>query len=60
MSDSLAEQLARLPEREREAILADLDPEMLQYDSKFWLRPEQIEPEEDYRIWLILAGRGFG
>lgn len=23
-------------------------------------RPEQLEPEGDWRVWLILAGRGFG
>lgn len=60
MSQSLAEQVALLPEAEREAILADLDPEQLQWDSRFWLRPEQIEPIDDYRVWLVLAGRGFG
>lgn len=25
-----------------------------------WARPEQIEPEGDWSVWLILAGRGFG
>lgn len=59
MSDSLAEKIAKLSEEEREEVLADLDPEQLQWDSRFWLRPEQIEPDDDYRIWLILAGRGF-
>ncbi|WOK36296.1 DNA-packaging protein [Sphingomonas sp. C3-2] len=26
----------------------------------FWARPAQTAPEGDWRIWLILAGRGFG
>ena len=25
-----------------------------------WARPKQIAPPGDWRIWLILAGRGFG
>lgn len=62
MSYSLAEQLALLPEAEREKVLEDLDPEQLKWDARFWLRPEQMAPEteEDWNIWLILAGRGFG
>ena len=25
-----------------------------------WARPDQLAPEGDWRIWLLLAGRGFG
>jgi phage terminase large subunit-like protein len=25
-----------------------------------WARPSQLPPEGDWRIWLLLAGRGFG
>jgi phage terminase large subunit-like protein len=25
-----------------------------------WARPEQLAPEGDWRVWLLLAGRGFG
>lgn len=33
----------------------------LKYNWKFWARPEQIAPEdEDWDIWVLLAGRGFG
>lgn len=64
MSKSLAEQLALLPEAEREAILADLDMEQLRWDANFWLRPEQMEPtytgDVPWNIWLVMAGRGFG
>ena len=27
---------------------------------EFWARPEQLPPRGDWRIWLILAGRGYG
>ncbi len=29
-------------------------------DWSLWARPKQIAPPGDWRIWLILAGRGFG
>lgn len=32
----------------------------LLYEWDFWARPEQLAPEGDWRVWLILAGRGFG
>lgn len=63
MSKSLAEQLASLPEAERQAILDDLTPEQaanLEYDANFWLRPEQIIPDGDWYITALIAGRGFG
>lgn len=61
MGQSLAEQIALLSEAEREAILADLDMEALQWDAGFWLRPEQQEPDGlDWAIWLYMAGRGAG
>lgn len=61
MSKSMAEELASLPEAQREEILADLDLESLEYDWKFWGRPEQMPPDnDDWNIFLALAGRGFG
>ena len=27
---------------------------------KFWARPEQLPPPGDWRVWLLMAGRGFG
>jgi len=30
------------------------------YEWQFWARPEQLPPPGDWRIWLLLAGRGFG
>jgi phage terminase large subunit-like protein len=33
----------------------------LKYNWKFWARPEQIAPpDDDWDIWMLLAGRGFG
>lgn len=41
--------------------LQGLDPDTLQWDWSFWGRPEQQAPEGDeWNIWLVLAGRGFG
>lgn len=60
MAKSLAEQIALLSEEEREQILADIDPEQLQWDQNFWLRPEQLPPDGDWGVWLFLGGRGTG
>jgi phage terminase large subunit-like protein len=61
MAKSLAQVVAELPPEERERVLADLDPEMLQWDWSFWGRPEQIPPKDDsWNVFLFLAGRGAG
>jgi phage terminase large subunit-like protein len=61
MGKSIMEQLAVLPEEERLAALAGLDPEALVWDWSVWGRPEQFAPPGlDWNIWLVLAGRGFG
>ena len=55
--------LALLPESQRQAVLADLTEEefaALEWDWRFWGRPDQIPPEGDWANWLILAGRGWG
>lgn len=26
----------------------------------YWARPEQLPPPDDWRLWLVCAGRGFG
>ena len=36
------------------------DNQSLLDEWQFWARPEQIAPDGDWRVWLILAGRGFG
>jgi phage terminase large subunit-like protein len=56
---SLAEQLAKLPISD----LADITDEhaaALLYDWDVWARDKQKEPPGNWRVWLIMAGRGFG
>jgi phage terminase large subunit-like protein len=61
---SVAERLAALPPNERQAALAkltDAEKSALLYDWRgFLARPEQVMPDGDWDIWLVLAGRGFG
>jgi phage terminase large subunit-like protein len=55
--------LASLPEALRNDLIAALSPaeaRALLYDWSFWARPAQLAPEGNWRIWLLLAGRGFG
>lgn len=52
-----------LPEAQRVAILQELSDEQaleLAHDWRFWGRTDQLEPEGNWSIWLILAGRGWG
>lgn len=61
---SPASQLALLPPAERDAFFAECTPEelaALEYDwTGFWARPNQLPPPGTWKVWLILAGRGFG
>jgi phage terminase large subunit-like protein len=55
--------LASLPEKQRNEWIASLNPveaQALLTQWTFWARPAQLPPEGDWRIWLLLAGRGFG
>lgn len=60
------EGLARLLERDRDKRLALLrrlsDPERreLRHHWRLWARDEQVAPGGEWRVWLVLAGRGFG
>lgn len=59
----LAGNLASLSEDQRAAFFASLsesEAAALEYDWKFWARPNQLQPEGGWSTWLILAGRGFG
>jgi len=62
-NDSEAAQLAALEPDEQRARLDRLDAaqhgRMLD-DWEFWARPNQLPPPGDWRVWLLLAGRGFG
>jgi phage terminase large subunit-like protein len=60
---SLASRFAALPEERRKKILAALSPrerERLEYTWEWWARPKQLEPPGDWRVWLMLSGRGSG
>jgi phage terminase large subunit-like protein len=55
--------LATLPETARQDLAAALSPaeaRALLYDWSFWARPAQLPPDGNWRVWLLLAGRGFG
>src|SRR5262249_53011631 len=55
--------LASLPEALRDELITALTPAQaraLLYEWLFWARPNQLPPEGNWRVWLLLAGRGFG
>jgi phage terminase large subunit-like protein len=58
---SPAAELARRPDWS-EIVAGWSDAEAVQrlHQWEFWARPEQLPPPGDWRIWLVLAGRGFG
>ena len=60
---SKVQSLALLTEAERKNLISRLTAKQLidlKWDWDFWARPEQRSPAGDWRVWLILAGRGFG
>ncbi len=60
---SLGERLAMLSgadRRERLATLTDGDIAEFEHHWPVWARDPQLAPAGDWRVWLILAGRGFG
>jgi len=40
--------------------LAPAEARALLFDWAFWARPNQLPPDGEWRVWLVLAGRGFG
>ena len=40
--------------------LTDADREVLQGDWPTWAHPGQLPESDDWRVWVLLAGRGFG
>ncbi len=60
---SLAEQIARLSDAQRDELFAGLTPaeqSLMQAHWEFWSRGNQRAPDGLWRIWLVLAGRGYG
>ncbi|HXV25948.1 MAG TPA: terminase family protein [Alphaproteobacteria bacterium] len=41
-------------------LLSDDEAAALRWAWEFWARPNQLPPSGDWRVWLILAGRGYG
>ena len=63
MTDLHAGSLASPPETTGNELAAALSPaeaRALLYDWSFWARPAQQPPTGNWRVWLLLAGRGFG
>lgn len=59
----LLEYLLGLPEAERLKELRQLsEPERYEFRThwQLWARGTQLPPQGDWRIWLVMAGRGFG
>jgi len=60
---SLIDELRSLPLADRELVIESLrleEQQALMHTWSAWRRPSQVMPEGAWRIWLILAGRGFG
>src|SRR2546423_2567736 len=60
---SLLASLAALPEEKRRRLIETASADELAevyYKWGDWARPSQKPPPGDWRIWLLLAGRGFG
>ena len=58
-----AADLARMTGAQRRAAFEGVDMvhrRALKRHWPFWARPEQLAPEGDWRVWLVMAGRGFG
>lgn len=58
-----ADVLRDLSNEEVSNLLVGLGPqkaEELRHDWGFWARPEQLEPDGNWNIWVALAGRGWG
>ena len=62
MTASLLEQLADLPKTEVDALIRAMAPReanALESDWRYRARPEQLPPAGSWRVWLLMAGRGF-
>jgi len=64
MGLSMKQRVAAMPHGQRSEFLESLEPavlDMIVREEWFWVaRPEQMPPEGDWSICLMLAGRGFG
>ncbi|HVB18343.1 MAG TPA: terminase family protein [Stellaceae bacterium] len=63
MNSLHASSLASLPEPLRNRLVWSLTRKQaltIKYEWPYRARPEQLPPPGDWRVWLLLAGRGFG
>ena len=58
-SESVITRLLRLDPSVFEQ-LSNEEQQQAMWDWSIWARPKQLAPPGDWRVWLILAGRGFG
>lgn len=62
-ASALLDRLIALPREERGALLRSLPPGMRrEFNERWWqwAHRGQMEPDGDWRVWVIRAGRGFG
>lgn len=58
-----ASDLRNLDKEQYDLVIKELGPEAteeLLYNWKFWAREDQLEPQGKYKVWMPLAGRGWG
>jgi phage terminase large subunit-like protein len=63
MKNSRVSWIVTLPPKQRAEILSQLtktEAAQVAYDWRLWAREKQLPPPGDWRVWLLLAGRGFG
>jgi phage terminase large subunit-like protein len=50
------------PAKRRMTLLAMPDPDVRMFDTRWpaWAHKGQQPPNDDWHIWVMLAGRGFG
>lgn len=41
-------------------VISETDAATLEYEWRFWARPNQLPPETQWFVWLVLTGRGWG
>lgn len=62
-AEQLLQRLLRLPPKDRAILIRGLSPpQQREFNERWWqwAHAGQLWPGEDWRIWLVRAGRGFG
>lgn len=58
-NDSVVTRLLKLDPEVFDTLTSE-EQEQAMWDWSIWARPKQLAPPGNWRVWLILAGRGFG